>query len=158
MKKFLVVILLVIGTSVLSWAQLNGQFITGQDGHIYFQAFNTLGYPFNISITASSSDRTNSESFTVGQGFILGPTTPWRWYWKAGDVMTVTYPNGQSFYWKCPSTDVFYTRTKSPSFKGKNCTGSVGCSCSEFSPINSGKVYQKEYCKKCSHKKSSHHK
>lgn len=35
-------------------------------------------------------------------------------------------------------------------------TGSVGCSCSMFSPITNGEVLQQAYCKHCGHKKSCH--
>lgn len=110
--------------AIIANAQLNGQFIIGQDGHIYFQAFNTTGYSFPVAITATSSDRTNSETITVGHGFILGPTTPWRWYWKTGDRITVTYPNGQSVYWQCPATDRVYN-SYSPSFRGANSDGYI---------------------------------
>ena len=40
--------------------------------------------------------------------------------------------------------------------QGKHCTGTVGCDCSGFSPITNGKEWQKSYCKKCGHSKSSH--
>ena len=40
--------------------------------------------------------------------------------------------------------------------QGKRCTGSVGCSCSGFSPITNGEVWQQAYCKNCGHKKSCH--
>ena len=40
--------------------------------------------------------------------------------------------------------------------QGKYCTGSVGCSCSGFSPITNGEVWQQSYCKYCGHKKSCH--
>ena len=70
-------------------AQLRGQFYTGQDGHIYFQATNVSGSYFNAAIRAISNDRDNSETITVGQGFLLGPTTPWKWYWKEGDRIYV---------------------------------------------------------------------
>ncbi len=39
---------------------------------------------------------------------------------------------------------------------GKHCTYTVGCSCSGFSPITSGKEYEKAYCKKCGHHRSYH--
>ncbi len=42
------------------------------------------------------------------------------------------------------------------SFRGKHCSGTVGCDCSGFSPITNGYEWQKEYCKKCGHKKSCH--
>ena len=40
--------------------------------------------------------------------------------------------------------------------QGKHCTGSVGCSCSGFSPITNGEVWQQSYCKHCGHKKNCH--
>jgi hypothetical protein len=41
--------------------------------------------------------------------------------------------------------------------QGKHCSGSVGCSCTGFSPITNGDVWQQAYCKHCGHKKSCHH-
>lgn len=43
------------------------------------------------------------------------------------------------------------------SFRGKHCSGSVGCDCSGFDPITDGDEWQKAYCKHCGHKKSCHH-
>lgn len=40
--------------------------------------------------------------------------------------------------------------------QGKHCSGSVGCSCTGFSPITNGDVWQQAYCKHCGHKKSCH--
>lgn len=40
--------------------------------------------------------------------------------------------------------------------QGKHCTGTVGCSCTGFSPITDGDVWQQAYCKHCRHKKSCH--
>ena len=40
--------------------------------------------------------------------------------------------------------------------QGKHCTYTVGCDCSGFSPITDGDEWQKEYCKRCGHKKSYH--
>ena len=40
--------------------------------------------------------------------------------------------------------------------QGKHCTGTVGCSCTGFSPITNGDVWQQAYCKYCGHKKSCH--
>lgn len=40
--------------------------------------------------------------------------------------------------------------------QGKYCTGSVGCSCTGFSPITNGDVWQQAYCEHCGHKKSCH--
>lgn len=112
-------------------AQLNGQFLTGQDGHIYFQAANVSGTYFNATITAISeyNERKNSETITVGQGFILGPSTPWEWYWVQGDKIYVTYPNGQQVFWECPYTDSSYNI----SFKQKHysATNNYVTICSE---------------------------
>lgn len=126
MKKILLMLIAVVGIGLSVNAQLSGQFITGQDGHIYFQALNTTGYAFSVSITATSSDRSNSETITVGQGFVLGPSTPWKWYWKSGDRITVTYPNGQSVYWQCSANDYAYgSGSNSPSFRGTNSDGYI---------------------------------
>lgn len=124
MKKLFLMMIAVVCIGLSANAQLNGQFITGQVGHVYFRAFNTTGYAFPVSITATSSDRSNSETVTVGQGFVLGPTTPWKWYWKSGDRITVTYPNGQSVYWQCPANDCAYG-SNSPSFRGTNSDGYI---------------------------------
>lgn len=43
-----------------------------------------------------------------------------------------------------------------PSFKGKHCTGSVGCDCSGFKAITSGKEWEKAFCKHCGHHRSDH--
>lgn len=48
-----------------------------------------------------------------------------------------------------------YTHTHTAA-QGKHCSGTVGCDCSGFSPITNGKEWQKSYCKKCGHAKSSH--
>lgn len=42
------------------------------------------------------------------------------------------------------------------SFRGKKCSGSVGCDCSGFTPITDGDEWQKAYCKHCGHQKSCH--
>ncbi len=40
--------------------------------------------------------------------------------------------------------------------EGKHCNGTVGCSCSGFSPITNGEVWQQSYCKHCGHHKRCH--
>lgn len=42
------------------------------------------------------------------------------------------------------------------SSEGTHCSGTVGCSCSGFSPITNGEVWQQSYCKHCGHHKRSH--
>lgn len=137
MKKIIALLLVLTGISLAADAQLSGRFYTAPDGHIYFQAMNTTGYDFNVSITATSDTRKESEYRAVGMGFYLGPTTPWRWYWKAGDRITVIYPNGQSVFWECPVTDRAYS-SYSPSFRSsgrqyvKTNFGCDKCSCSGY--------------------------
>ena len=154
MKTLFLSFLLFLGFAFNASAQLNGEFLTGNDGHIYFRALNTAGYSYQVAINATSSDRSNSESFVVGQGFTLGPSTPWKWYWKKGDRITVTYPNGQSVYWVCPSTDSAYGG--SVSFRGKKCNGKVGCNCPGFKPITNEEVWKQSYCSHCGHHKNNH--
>ena len=40
--------------------------------------------------------------------------------------------------------------------QGKNCTGTVGCDCSGWSPITNGDEWQKNYCRRCGHHKNYH--
>ena len=42
------------------------------------------------------------------------------------------------------------------SSEGTHCSGTVGCSCSGFSPITNGEVWQQSYCKHCGHHKRCH--
>ena len=142
---------------LIASAQMVGGFQQGNDGHIYFVANNQTNATFNIQIVAASTDRNNSETKIIrpNGGFYLGPTTPWRWYWKRGDKISVVYANGQSQTWVCPQSDSAYNRSN-VTFRGKHCTGTVGCSCSGFSPITNGDVWQQAYCKHCGHKKSCH--
>ena len=42
------------------------------------------------------------------------------------------------------------------SFKGRHCSGTVGCNCPGFESITNGDVWQESFCKHCSHKKSTH--
>lgn len=60
-----------------------------------------------------------------------------------------------------PQNDTYYVNNHNTIFthvavQGKHCTGTVGCSCSGFSPITNGDVWQQAYCKHCGHKKSCH--
>ena len=134
MKKLLCLSILMF-LSVSAFSQLSGSFSKDMNGNIYFKAMNVSGYYFNATIVATSTDRTNSETITVGEGFILGPTTPWRWYWKKGDRITVTYPNGESVYWVCPETDRAYSNI---SFEHDGCGP------------NAGETGYTGPCKKCS--------
>lgn len=49
-----------------------------------------------------------------------------------------------------------YDLVTNVSMQGSHCTGTVGCSCSGFSPITDGEVWQQAYCKRCGHKKNCH--
>lgn len=154
-KKLMLLIAIILLT-IPSIAQLRGEFYTARDGHIYFQAINTLGYNFNVFVSAVSIDGRESpvEYISVGQGFYLGPSTPWRWFWKKGDIILVTYPDGSQFSWKCPYTDRTYNNNVS--FKGKHCNGIVGCDCPGFAPIQHKEVWKQAYCKHCGHHRSYH--
>ena len=139
-------------------AQMVGEFYRANDGHYYFKANNSQNTFGTIKVTAISyvNDVRREEYVSVrgyGDGFILGPTTPWRWYWQRGDRIYITYPDGSNVYWECP-----YTETKNNvSFQGKVCTGIVGCDCSGFSAsstVGNGQFI----CRKCNHQKKYHKK
>ena len=154
LNVFTLFVFLMIGIKVP--AQLSGTFLWSNN-HLYFTASNVTNYSFPISITAVSeyNDMQRSESIVVGPGggFHLGPTTPWHWSWHSGDRIYVTYPDGNTVYWECEMTE---TKPNQPSFKGKVCTGSVGCDCTKFVPITDGEVWEQNYCKECGHKRSEH--
>ena len=156
MKRLMTAFAFMVMCHVASFAQIVGGFTTGNDGHIYFQAGNNTYYTYQVKIVAVSSDRRNSEQRVLapGNGFYLGPTTPWQWYWKRGDQISVVYPNGQSQTWTCPQSDRAYNGNVS--FKGKHCRGTEGCGCSGFSPIKSDDVWKEAFCKKCGHHKKYH--
>lgn len=40
--------------------------------------------------------------------------------------------------------------------QGKHCSGTVGCSCSGFSPITNGDIWEEAYCRRCSHHRRFH--
>lgn len=150
-------LLAMIFMCLIANAQMVGGFQQGKDGHIYFVANNKTGETFNIRIVAVSIDRNNSEvkTMTPNGGFFLGPVTPWKWYWKKGDKISVVYPDGQSQTWVCPQSDNAYNRS-GVSFRGSHCTGTIGCSCPGFSPITDGEVWQQSYCENCGHTKNYH--
>ena len=107
--KLLIIGVLLCANSQL-FAQLNGDYYRANDGHIYFKATNTLNTSGTIKITAISyyNDEMREEYVTIrgyGDGFYLGPTTPWKWYWHKGDRLYITYPDGSSVFWECPYTE-----------------------------------------------------
>lgn len=58
---------------------------------------------------------------------------------------------------KNKATYIEYNNQQSaPSFKGRHCTGTVGCDCPGFAPITNQEVWKQSYCKHCGHKKSVH--
>lgn len=135
MKRFFIALTMMLCMYLISSAQITGGFNIGQDGHIYFMCQNQSGYNLQVRVIAKSSDRTNSENqyMNNGGGLILGPTTPWRWYFKSGDLVQIVFPNGQYQSWSCPRSDVAYGNN--PVFKGKkqsschirghNCSGGI---------------------------------
>lgn len=157
MKKFkLLIFLLLVGTIGIK-AQMTGSFVWFNDGHLYFTATNQTTSNLSVRLVAVSeyNDIVRSETVVVqaGGGIYLGPTTPWRWYWHSGDKIYLTYPNGVTVFWTCNTTE---SAPVYPSFQGKHCTGTVGCDCPGFEPITDGKEWEKAYCKHCGHKKSCH--
>lgn len=100
--------------------QMVGQFNYGNDGRLYLFLQNTTNYTltFTGAVYSPTVNTGNSETCSVppGQGIYLGPTTPWRWQWRKGDVYTITYPNGYVQSWTSPITDV---KQYNPSFKGR---------------------------------------
>ena len=154
MKKYVVLFVLCI-SYISAYAQMTGGFSYGNDGRLYLFLQNQSGYAltFRGSVYSPLRRDGNSETCTVypGTGLYLGPTTPWRWQWCEGDRYTITYPNGTTQTWTCPTNDY-----KGFTTKGKHCNGIVGCSCPGFSPITNAEVWKQEYCKHCGHKKSCH--
>lgn len=135
-----------------------GGFYLAQDGHIYFQAANNTYYTFTVKVIATSTDRNNSEFQTIapGGGFYLGPTTPWRWYWKRGDVISVVYQNGQSQTWTCSQNDKIYN---SPSFKEGNNGSCNTCGLNSYGRYNCPKfVGTSSTCQRkgCGHTRKEH--
>ncbi len=62
-----------------------------------------------------------------------------------------------SYASKDTANGVMATETEcNASSEGTHCSGSVGCSCSGFSPITNGKEWQKSYCRKCGHGRQCH--
>lgn len=158
MKRLLFSLFVILISHTFSSAQLVGGFSVAQDGHIYFQAANNTYYTITVKIIARSTDRNNSESWTIasGNGFYLGPTTPWRWYWKRGDIISVVYPNGQSQTWTCPQNDKIYN---SPSFKTGNIGHCTECGLNHYAKYNCPKfVGTSSTCgrKGCGHSRQAH--
>lgn len=111
-KSLLFSIILLI--SNISIAQLSGEFNLMEDGHYYFKAVNQFDTHGTIKIRAISyyRDIVNEEYITIkgyGDGFILGPSTPWKWYWHKGDRIYIVYPDGTDVHWECPYTDKWYS-------------------------------------------------
>ena len=103
---------------------MSGGFNYGNDGRLYLFLQNQSGYTltFKGSVYSPLRKDGNSETCTVypGNGIYLGPTTPWRWQWCEGDRYTITYPNGYTQTWTCPTTDY-----KGPIFRGENSDGYI---------------------------------
>ncbi len=158
MKRIAFIFLFCVLT-LMAHAQFFGGFNIENDGHIYFKCQNQSGYNLTVQVVAQSSDSNNSEYQTVGNGggLILGPTTPWRWFFKKGDIVQIIYANGQSQYWSCPQTDISYNQTNNsdnPSFKNHGPSyGKCPNSNTKWNPTtrNGHKV-----CKNCGYEWKSH--
>ena len=147
---------------VLGWldayGQLQGSFSYGQDGHIYFTLSNPTGYQIPVVWGVYNFDkqqqRQNQGVMNPYDTFVYGPNM--NWVWEKGERFAVTYTNGKTNYWTCPETDPAVRNSRNPSFRGAHCRGTVGCDCSGFAPITNGNLWQREDCRKCSHKKMYH--
>lgn len=152
-SNYFVIFILVLFSTMSVNAQFLGGFDYGNDGHIYFSASNNSGYTYMVKVIAISSDRTNSETRTIssGSGFYIGPTTPWKWYWKHGDELHIVYANGQSQYWVCPENDPAYS-TSNVSFGARQGNGTPPNSSSDGyiyqgRSVKLGNIYYKLYRK-----------
>ena len=156
MKKFFITLLCFV--CMCSYGQLQGSFNYGQDGHIYFSLYNTTGYQvpvaWGVSNFSKNESRQNTGVMAPFATFVYGPNA--NWVWEKGEVFIVTYSNGQSVHWTCPQSDPALRSQINPSFKGKHCSGTVGCSCPGFSPITNAEIWKREYCRHCGHKKGVH--
>lgn len=110
MKTLVLRLMLVVSLttiSLTSLAQLKGQFNYGRDGHIYFNLTNHTNYQVPITFTAQNNRKRESKTDRItilpGNVFFFGPN--FGWAWEQGEIMTVTYANGQSYSWTCPATD-----------------------------------------------------
>lgn len=110
MKTSVFRLLIILSLSILSlttFAQLRGGFNYGQDGHIYFYLTNNLNQQVPISAIAQNTvkreSRTANGIILPGNVFFFGPN--YGWAWEKGETMTITYANGQSYSWVCPTTD-----------------------------------------------------
>lgn len=153
----LLLLIFLFGSNTL-FAQLQGSFSYAQDGHIYFCLVNSTPYSISVSWGVINYDkdehRQDYGTMPPNSNFIYGPNE--SWVWERGEVFYVTYANGQTAKWTCPETDPALRNNSNVSFKGKHCTGSVGCNCPGFKAKTDGDVWQTAYCKNCGHHKDYH--
>lgn len=124
--KSLYSLILFLLFSLSSFAQINGMFNYGQDGHVYFYLANNTSFHVPVSIIVKNTQKNQSrrENLTIWSGntFFFGPN--YNWSWEKGETITVIYNNGQSSKWVCPYTDsdVIYMNNlnKSQSNNGYN--------------------------------------
>ena len=117
MKRIVVAALCLL--SLYSFAQLQGSFQYGQDGHIYFYLHNPTPYSISVNWGVNNSQtgesRQNFGVMSPNGTFIYGPNN--RWIWMENETFTVTYSNGESVYWTCPQTDPT-VKPSNTNFKG----------------------------------------
>lgn len=92
----------------MSFAQLNGQFNYGQDGHVYFYLTNNTRYNIPVTVFAHNArnNQSRSENVTIMAGNVFFFGLNYNWAWEQGETMTITYANGQSYTWMCPVSDM----------------------------------------------------
>lgn len=120
MKKAVFSILLFF-ICICTYAQLQGSFSYGQDGHIYFYLTNPTGYQIPVVWGVYNFSKNEQLQFrgvmNPGGTFVYGPNE--NWVWEKGERFAVTYSNGYTEFWTCPETDP--ALRNSPSF-GNNWT------------------------------------
>lgn len=108
MKRIFFLITLML-FSIIVFAQVNGSFNYGQDGHVYFYLANNSRYHVPVTVIASNAQKNQScrDQTTIWSGntFFFGQN--YNWFWEQGETMTVIYNNGQSDKWVCPYTDPY---------------------------------------------------
>lgn len=106
MKRFIFFTTLLL-FSIIAFAQVNGTFNYGQDGHVYFYLVNNTRFHVPVTVIARNAQKNQSrrDQVTVWSGntFFFGPN--YNWAWEKGETMTVIDGNGQSANWVCPYTD-----------------------------------------------------
>ncbi len=127
--------------SISSYGQLQGKFIYGQDGHVYFCLTNPTGYAipvvWSVNNFKKNEQRLNQGYMPPHKTFTYGPNA--QWVWEKEECFAITYvTNGQTVSWTCPVTDPALRNRSNISFKGKGACRHGGCSCENYISAHNG--------------------